>query len=136
MVCGKVWFRSRKKIVPIYLSDSPPKPKITRVEELPEGTPVSLKCTAAGPCSSRLPVLSWSPTHGKAVSELLENSDKTKSVLSVLTFTPQHRLHHGTKVFCNAEYTLLNERKIMVFDEITLNVLRKKSVMDSDTDLR
>ncbi|XP_061095278.1 sialic acid-binding Ig-like lectin 12 [Conger conger] len=112
---------------PVYIDviDSPPKPKITQLKELKEGTPVGLKCTAAAPCIRSLPVLTWSHDLGNVLSELQEDSDdsgEANSVSSVLTFTPQRRLHHGKSVVCSAEYTRQNG-KTTVEDTITLKVL-------------
>ncbi|KAG5850959.1 hypothetical protein ANANG_G00087910 [Anguilla anguilla] len=112
------------RATPVYIAvkGSPQKPKITKLKELNEGTQVDLKCTAAAPCNKHLPVLAWTPNLGNIGHELQENSNKIKSVLSVLTFTPSH-FHHGKNITCSAEYTLQTGSKIKVADNITLNVL-------------
>ncbi|KAI1894816.1 hypothetical protein AGOR_G00119650 [Albula goreensis] len=88
------------------LLDSPPKPKLTPVKvEVTEGSSVSLSCSAAAPCPTLPPTLTWTPRLSDSEDQLQENQDQTKSVSSVLTFTASH-LHHGQKITCTALYKL------------------------------
>ncbi|XP_036394441.1 myelin-associated glycoprotein-like [Megalops cyprinoides] len=94
------------KTVPILVTDSPPKPKLTPEKvEVTEGTSVSLTCSAAAPCPKLPPTLTWTPRLRNSVDQLQENEDQTKSVSSVLTFTASHLLH-GQKISCTALYKL------------------------------
>ena len=89
----------------IFHSDTPAKPSLTpgRVEVL-EGTPVSLSCSAAAPCPTLPPTLTWTPRLGDTEENLQENQDNLMT--SVLTFTALY-LHNGQKVTCTA----LNQRQ-------------------------
>ncbi|KAG9329222.1 hypothetical protein JZ751_006459, partial [Albula glossodonta] len=90
--------------VQINVQDSPPKPKLTPVKvEVTEGSSVSLSCSAAAPCPTLPPTLTWTPRLSDSEDQLQENQDQTKSVSSVLTFTASH-LHHGQKITCTALY--------------------------------
>ncbi|KAI1894807.1 hypothetical protein AGOR_G00119550 [Albula goreensis] len=92
--------------VAISVTDSPPKPKLTPVKvEVTEGSSVSLSCSAAAPCPTLPPTLTWTPRLSDSEDQLQENQDQTKSVSSVLTFTASH-LHHGQKITCTALYKL------------------------------
>ncbi|KAI1894805.1 hypothetical protein AGOR_G00119530 [Albula goreensis] len=88
------------------LLDSPPKPKLSPVKvEVTEGSSVSLSCSAAAPCPTLPPTLTWTPRLSDSEDQLQENQDQTKSVSSLLTFTASH-LHHGQKITCKARYKL------------------------------
>ncbi|KAG9330025.1 hypothetical protein JZ751_027575 [Albula glossodonta] len=96
----------RKHGVKIFVKDSPPKPKLTPVKvEVTEGSSVSLSCSAAAPCPTLPPTLTWTPRLSDSEDQLQENQDQTKSVSSVLTFTASH-LHHGQRITCTALYKL------------------------------
>ncbi|KAG9330765.1 hypothetical protein JZ751_022162, partial [Albula glossodonta] len=89
-----------------FRQDSPPKPKLTPVKvEVTEGSSVNLSCSAAAPCPTLPPTLTWTPRLSDSEDQLQENQDQTKSVSSVLTFTASH-LHHGQKITCTALYKL------------------------------
>ncbi|KAJ8404974.1 hypothetical protein AAFF_G00328950 [Aldrovandia affinis] len=92
--------------VQIDVQDSPPKPKLSSVKvEVTEGSSVSLNCSAAAPCPTLPPNLTWTPRLSDSVDQLQENQDQTKYVSSVLTFIASH-LHHGQKITCTALYKL------------------------------
>ncbi|KAJ8332946.1 hypothetical protein SKAU_G00418420 [Synaphobranchus kaupii] len=92
--------------VQLEVDPSPPKPKLTPEKvKVMEGSPVSLRCSAAAPCPKLPPNLTWTPRLSDSVDQLQENEDQTKSVSSVLTFTASH-LHHGQKITCRALYKL------------------------------
>ncbi|KAK6326172.1 hypothetical protein J4Q44_G00018170 [Coregonus suidteri] len=66
-----------------------------------EGTSVSLICSAAAPCPSLPPTLTWTPT----LSDSVEDSQETPNqvITSILNFTASH-VHHGEKISCTASY--------------------------------
>ncbi|XP_044215028.1 myelin-associated glycoprotein-like [Thunnus albacares] len=68
-----------------------------------EGTSVNLSCSAPAPCLSHPPALTWTPSLGHSQETLQENENKTKDMISVLTFTASH-LHHGKEISCTAAY--------------------------------
>ncbi|KAG9329223.1 hypothetical protein JZ751_006460, partial [Albula glossodonta] len=111
--------------VQINVQDSPPKPKLTPVKvEVTEGSSVSLSCSAAAPCPTLPPTLTWTPRLSDSEDQLQENQDQTKSVSSVLTFTASH-LHHGQKITCTALYKLQQEDTQKTSEaSLTLSVLR------------
>ncbi|KAG7469052.1 hypothetical protein MATL_G00124770 [Megalops atlanticus] len=108
--------------VPILVTETPPKPKLTPVKvEVTEGTSVRLTCSAAAPCPTLPPTLTWTPRLRNSVDQLQENEDKTKS--SVLTFTASHLLH-GQKISCTALYKLQQgDREKKSEQSLTVNVL-------------
>ncbi|XP_036410784.1 sialic acid-binding Ig-like lectin 14 [Megalops cyprinoides] len=109
--------------VNINVKDSPQKPKMTGITEVLENTPVNLTCTAAAPCHTHPPVLTWTPQLGDHLDQLCENADETKSVSSVLTFSASH-LHHGKTITCTAVYPLQEKTSSKSVEETrTLSVL-------------
>ncbi|XP_071376420.1 sialic acid-binding Ig-like lectin 5 [Centroberyx affinis] len=90
--------------VNIVVEAAPPSPTLTPSRlEMKEGSSVSLSCSAAAPCPSLPPTLTWTPRLGKSQETLKENQDKTKVMTSVLTFTAS-RLHDGQTISCTALY--------------------------------
>ncbi|XP_056142034.1 sialic acid-binding Ig-like lectin 10, partial [Lampris incognitus] len=105
--------------VKISVKDSLPNPTLTpsRVEVL-EGTSIHLTCSAAAPCPSQLPTLTWTPDLGEA-----EEKPVTQAVTSVLTFTASH-LHHGQKISCTALYHLqAGKSDLSLTGSLTVSVL-------------
>ncbi|CAB1333502.1 unnamed protein product, partial [Coregonus sp. 'balchen'] len=90
--------------VQINIADTPPTPTLTPATvEVREGTSVSLICSAAAPCPSLPPTLTWIPRLGQSEEGLRENQDKTKVTTSTLTFTASY-LHHEQNISCTALY--------------------------------
>ncbi|XP_071376421.1 B-cell receptor CD22-like [Centroberyx affinis] len=90
--------------VNIVVEAAPPSPTLTSSRlEMKEGSSVSLSCSAAAPCPSLPPTLTWTPRLGNSQETLKENQDKTKVMTSVLTFTAS-RLHDGQTISCTALY--------------------------------
>ncbi|XP_066563550.1 myelin-associated glycoprotein isoform X3 [Amia ocellicauda] len=90
--------------VKIEVTDNPP--KLMKDDQVKERTPMKLSCSAAAPCPTLPPALTWTPRmNGTVDHQEVENQDKTKSVSSVLTFTASH-LHHGLNISCTALYPL------------------------------
>ncbi|KAJ8404973.1 hypothetical protein AAFF_G00328940 [Aldrovandia affinis] len=130
---GKYYFRLEcpnvlkwtfEPAVQINAKDSPPKPKLTPMEvKVTEGTSVSLRCSAAAPCPTLPPKLTWTPRLSDSVDQLQENQDQTKYVTSVLTFTASH-LHHGQKIICMAVYKRQRRNSQKISEaSLTLNIL-------------
>ncbi|XP_066575215.1 sialic acid-binding Ig-like lectin 5 isoform X2 [Amia ocellicauda] len=108
--------------VKISVSESPPNPQVTPPAAVKEGSPVSFTCSAAAPCPTLPPALTWTQgVNGSVDQQEVENQDKTQSVSSVLTFTPSH-LHHGHTITCTALYSLQPQNK-MAEETATLDVL-------------
>ncbi|XP_071253849.1 sialoadhesin-like isoform X2 [Salvelinus alpinus] len=90
--------------VQINIADTPPTPTLTPATvEVRDGTSVSLICSAAAPCPSLPPTLTWSPSLGRSEEGLQENQDKTQVKTSSLTFTASY-LRHEQKISCTALY--------------------------------
>ncbi|XP_055737667.1 B-cell receptor CD22-like isoform X2 [Salvelinus fontinalis] len=100
-----------EKSVKIVVRDLPSSPNITVSGEVKEGTPVSLNCFAVAPCPEHPPELTWTlPTQFTTEKQLHENPDLTKSVLSMVTFTPSY-LHHEKNITCTAVYPVGTSNK-------------------------
>ncbi|XP_038842606.1 B-cell receptor CD22-like [Salvelinus namaycush] len=100
-----------EKSVYIGVRDLPSSPIITVSGEVKEGTPVSLNCSAVAPCPEHPPELTWTlPTQFTTKNQLLENPDQTKSVISMVTFTPSY-LHHEKNITCTAVYPVGTSNK-------------------------
>ncbi|XP_064805684.1 B-cell receptor CD22-like isoform X2 [Oncorhynchus masou masou] len=100
-----------EKSVHIVVSDFPSSPILTVLGEVKEGTPVSLNCSAVAPCPEQPPELTWTlPTQFTTENQLQENPDRTKSVLSTVTFTPSY-LHHEKNITCTAVYPVGTSNK-------------------------
>jgi hypothetical protein len=91
----------------IYLqciTDLPSSPILSVSDEVKEGTPVSLNCSAVALCPEHPPELTWTlPTQFTPENQLQENPDQTKSVLSMVTSAPSY-LHHEKNITCTAVY--------------------------------
>uniref|UniRef100_A0A8C7G3Q6 Ig-like domain-containing protein n=1 Tax=Oncorhynchus kisutch TaxID=8019 RepID=A0A8C7G3Q6_ONCKI len=88
----------------LSILDTPPTPTLTPATvEVREGTSVSLICSAAAPCPSLHPTLTWTPSLGQSEEGLQENQDKTQVKTSSLTFTASY-LHHEQNISCTALY--------------------------------
>uniref|UniRef100_A0A3P8Z024 Ig-like domain-containing protein n=1 Tax=Esox lucius TaxID=8010 RepID=A0A3P8Z024_ESOLU len=93
-----------EKSVTITVIDSPEQPNMTVLGDIKEGTPLSLNCFAVAPCPGHPPKLKWTlPTKSTPVNKLQENPDRTKSVLSTVTFIPSY-LHNEKNITCTAVY--------------------------------
>eukprot|EP00063_Salmo_salar_P080835 XP_014055670.1 PREDICTED: B-cell receptor CD22-like [Salmo salar] len=98
--------------VQVNIADAPPTPTLTPATvEVREGTSVSLICSAAAPCPSRHPTLTWTPSLGQSVERLQENQDKTQVKTSSLTFTASY-LHHEQYISCTALYKQQDDRNV------------------------
>lgn len=62
---------------------------------------MSLICSAAAPCPSLPPTLTWTPTLSDSVEDLQETPNQV--ITSLLNFTASH-VHHGEKISCTALY--------------------------------
>ncbi|KAJ8358220.1 hypothetical protein AAFF_G00022290 [Aldrovandia affinis] len=110
--------------VAINVIASPPKPWVTPMSEVSEGTPLNLTCSAPAPCPRLPPTLTWAPPGlGDSVDRLLANPDGTKSASSTLSFTAS-RLYHHWRIACGAVYPLqLGGGSMRAEDAVILNVL-------------
>uniref|UniRef100_A0AAY4BAA9 Si:dkeyp-28d2.4 n=1 Tax=Denticeps clupeoides TaxID=299321 RepID=A0AAY4BAA9_9TELE len=87
------------------LADSPSPPQISGNYQVRERSPVTLTCTAAAPCPSQPPTITWTPSQKNPRTELIENLDKTTSVLSKLSFTASYT-DHLKKFICKGSYPI------------------------------
>ncbi|XP_045559752.1 B-cell receptor CD22 isoform X2 [Salmo salar] len=84
------------------LQENPSKPTLSPATvNVMEGTSVSLICSAAAPCPSLPPTLTWTPTLSDSVEDLQETPNQV--ITSLLNFTASH-VHHGEKISCTALY--------------------------------
>uniref|UniRef100_A0A4W5L9C2 Ig-like domain-containing protein n=1 Tax=Hucho hucho TaxID=62062 RepID=A0A4W5L9C2_9TELE len=99
--------------VQINIADTPPTPTLTPATvEVMEGTSVSLICSAAAPCPSLPPTLTWTPRLGQSEKGLQENQDKTQVKTSSLTFTASY-LHHEQNISCSALYKQQDGKNVL-----------------------
>ncbi|XP_041843414.1 hemicentin-2 [Melanotaenia boesemani] len=113
-----------KNLTKILIKDNPPSPTLNlSILNVNEGTSVSLTCSASAPCLSHPPNLSWTPKLGESQETLQENQDKTKLLISTVTFTASH-LHHGQNISCTAVYQKLDGNTMLASSEksLTLNI--------------
>uniref|UniRef100_A0A8C7SFG0 Ig-like domain-containing protein n=1 Tax=Oncorhynchus mykiss TaxID=8022 RepID=A0A8C7SFG0_ONCMY len=97
----------------LSILDTPPTPTLTPATvEVREGTSVSLICSAAAPCPSLHPTLTWTPSLGQSEEGLQENQDKTQVKTSSLTFTASY-LHHEQNISCTALYKQQDGKNII-----------------------
>ncbi|CDQ93803.1 unnamed protein product, partial [Oncorhynchus mykiss] len=83
-------------------SENPSKPTLSPATvNVMEGTSVSLICSAAAPCPSLPPTLTWTPTLSDSVEDLQVTPNRV--ITSILNFTASH-VHHGEKISCTALY--------------------------------
>ncbi|XP_045559727.1 vascular cell adhesion protein 1 isoform X1 [Salmo salar] len=88
--------------VTINVKENPSKPTLSPATvNVMEGTSVSLICSAAAPCPSLPPTLTWTPTLSDSVEDLQETPNQV--ITSLLNFTASH-VHHGEKISCTALY--------------------------------
>ncbi|KAL1006370.1 hypothetical protein UPYG_G00071470 [Umbra pygmaea] len=110
------------KQIEIFVQDVPPIPTMTDSVEVKEGTPVSLNCSAVAPCPEHPPKLTWTlPTKSTPEEQLQENPDQTKSVVSMVTFTPSY-LQNKKNITCTAVYPVGTSYETAEITR-TLNVL-------------
>ena len=103
------------------VSDSPVSPHVSKVSEVSEGSSVNLSCTAAAPCPSQPPTITWSLPTGNVHTQIRDEEDGTKSLLSCLTFTTS-RSHHDKEISCMASY--LRQNQSTVAANSTVQILR------------
>ncbi|XP_042162654.1 sialoadhesin-like [Oncorhynchus tshawytscha] len=90
------------ELVTIYAKENPSKPTLSPATvNVMEGTSVSLICSAAAPCPSLPPTLTWTPTLSDSVEDLQVTPNRV--ITSILNFTASH-VHHGEKISCTALY--------------------------------
>uniref|UniRef100_A0A8C7NKN7 Ig-like domain-containing protein n=1 Tax=Oncorhynchus mykiss TaxID=8022 RepID=A0A8C7NKN7_ONCMY len=90
------------ELVTIYVEENPSKPTLSPATvNVMEGTSVSLICSAAAPCPSLPPTLTWTPTLSNSVEDLQVTPNRV--ITSILNFTASH-VHHGEKISCTALY--------------------------------
>ncbi|XP_064805695.1 B-cell receptor CD22-like isoform X3 [Oncorhynchus masou masou] len=107
---GNPYFGGRPDRV-IFNSNLPSSPIITVSGEVKEGVPVSLNCSAVAPCPEHPPELTWTlRTQFTTGNQLQKNPNQTKSVLSMVTFTPSY-LHHEQNITCTAVYPVGTSNK-------------------------
>ncbi|XP_029535743.1 sialoadhesin-like [Oncorhynchus nerka] len=88
--------------VTIDVKEYPSKPTLSPATvDVMEGASVSLICSAAAPCPSLPPTLTWTPTLSDSVEDLQETPNRV--ITSLLNFTASH-VHHGEKISCTALY--------------------------------
>ncbi|KAJ7985355.1 hypothetical protein DPEC_G00351210 [Dallia pectoralis] len=86
----------------IEINDHPSTPTLSPVTvEVMEGTSVSLTCSAATPCPTSPPSLTWTPNLIDSRQDLLESQNQT--LTSVLTFTASP-VHNRMRITCTALY--------------------------------
>ncbi|XP_056449093.1 uncharacterized protein LOC130384780 isoform X2 [Gadus chalcogrammus] len=78
---------------------------MTPEEQVVEGTPVELRCSAPSYSQTHPPTVTWTPALG--LSTQLQQGD---TVTSTLTFNASH-LHHGNNVSCTAAYYIPSGNK-------------------------
>nr|XP_046169392.1 vascular cell adhesion protein 1-like isoform X2 [Oncorhynchus gorbuscha] len=84
------------------LQENPSQPTLSPATvHVMEGTSVSLICSAAAPCPSLPPTLTWTPTLSDSVEDLQVTPNRV--ITSILNFTASH-VHHGEKISCTALY--------------------------------
>ncbi|XP_028836258.1 sialoadhesin-like isoform X1 [Denticeps clupeoides] len=113
----------KAKTLYMDVKDSPPKPTLhLHTVEVVVGALMTLSCSAASPCPTDPPNLTWSPGLGNIEETLEEKKDKTKQKISVLKFIAS-LLHHEQQVICSAVYKLQSGEIVSsVSDQIILSV--------------
>ncbi|XP_070997909.1 sialoadhesin-like [Oncorhynchus clarkii lewisi] len=100
--CDNALRYSFLELVTIYVEENPSKPTLSPATvNVMEGTSVSLICSAAAPCPSLPPTLTWTPTLSDSVEDLQVTPNRV--ITSILNFTASH-VHHGEKISCTALY--------------------------------
>ena len=105
-------------------TDSPVSPhvsNVSEVSEVSEGSSVNLSCTTAAPCPSQPPTITWSLHTGNVHTQIRDEEDVTKSLLSSLTFTAS-RSHHDKEISCMASYRRQNQSTVAA--NSTVQILR------------
>ncbi|KAG5268554.1 hypothetical protein AALO_G00213840 [Alosa alosa] len=105
----------------LIVEDSPLSPRVSEMSEVSEGTSVNLTCTAAAPCPSQSPTITWSPPTGNTHTHIQDEKDGNRSLVSFLTFTASHS-HHGRKIYCTASYPRQNGSSVEA--NSTVQILR------------
>ncbi|XP_041924644.1 sialic acid-binding Ig-like lectin 7 [Alosa sapidissima] len=105
----------------LIVEDSPLSPQVSEMSEVSEGTSVNLTCTAAAPCLSQSPTITWSLPTGNTHTHIQDEKDGNRSLVSCLTFTASHS-HHGRKIYCTASYPRQNGSSVEAYS--TVQILR------------
>uniref|UniRef100_A0A6Q2XHC8 Ig-like domain-containing protein n=1 Tax=Esox lucius TaxID=8010 RepID=A0A6Q2XHC8_ESOLU len=100
--CGSSLKFSFSESVRIVTKDDPSQPTLTPATvEVMEGTSVNLICSAAAPCPTLPPTLTWTPTLTGSMQDFPEPQNQV--LTSVMNFTVSH-VHHGEEITCTALY--------------------------------
>uniref|UniRef100_A0A8C5B441 Ig-like domain-containing protein n=1 Tax=Gadus morhua TaxID=8049 RepID=A0A8C5B441_GADMO len=95
----------------------PDAPRLTTPkEQVVEGTPVELGCSAPSYCDTHPPTVTWTPALG--LSTQLQQND---TLTSTLTFNASH-LHHGNNVSCTAAYYIPSGNKTVTSTRYQLSI--------------
>ncbi|XP_041923794.1 sialoadhesin [Alosa sapidissima] len=105
----------------LIVEDSPLSPRVSEMSEVSEGTSVNLTCTAAAPCLSQSPTITWSLPTGNTHTHIQDEKYGNRSLVSFLTFTASHS-HHGRKIYCTASYPRQNGSSVEA--NSTVQILR------------
>uniref|UniRef100_A0A8C1SIZ3 Ig-like domain-containing protein n=1 Tax=Cyprinus carpio TaxID=7962 RepID=A0A8C1SIZ3_CYPCA len=98
---GKYYFRIKSGVLK-YTYKQP----FSTIDEVLEGSSVSLRCSAETLCSSPPPTLTWSSTPRIPLSD----SSRLQELISDLNFTATHR-EHGVTFTCTITYQLQDKNK-------------------------
>ncbi|XP_062377903.1 sialoadhesin-like [Sardina pilchardus] len=105
----------------LFVNAYPLNPRISKLSEVSEGTSVTLTCSAAAPCPSQPPTITWSPPTGNTHTHIQDEENGNRSLTSVLTFTAS-RSQNGRNISCTASYLRHNKSPLQNSTVQTLRV--------------
>ncbi|XP_062377780.1 B-cell receptor CD22-like [Sardina pilchardus] len=97
----------------LIVRDAPGRPQPSELSEVSEGTSVNVTCTAAAPCPSQPPTITWSLPTGNTHTHIQHKKNGKRSLLSLLNFTAS-RSHHKRGIYCMASYPRQNGGTVKV----------------------